>query len=64
MCTLKRVINLLEVKAYRTTAAALMDPWRWTLNIPASAISRIPVARAKNWLPTPESIKKKIVKNN
>ena len=42
-----------EVNAYRMTAAELMAPCWWTLNIPLSAIIRIPVARARNWLPTP-----------
>lgn len=53
-----------EVRAYRTTAAELMEPWRWTLNMPKRAITKIPVANAKNWLPTPAIIKKNLCINS
>ena len=45
--------DLHEVREKSTIAAVLMEPWRCTLNIPKSAINKIPDAINRNCVPTP-----------
>ena len=45
--------NLQDVNEYSSIAALLREPCRWTLNMPAIAISSMPVAKARNCAPTP-----------